>query len=180
MLATRAELRLGLPFPRSSSCSSSVPTTTISPCSPEHRHQLGSGRGTLAPAQSEGRAGSTSPRCPSLSQRLLRGPGGASALQRAGETYPPPAPPAGGGQGRAWSLTSFPCSQQELQLWLPEPGWGVEGYAPRDFALLQLVLDCRGGVSLTSIQILFPGRPFSPVITFSNCILSLRLSWGGL
>lgn len=46
---------------------------------------------------------------------------------------------------------------------------GVESEAPVDFALLQLVRDYRGGVSLsllTSIRILSTGRASSQVIGF--------------
>lgn len=49
---------------------------------------------------------------------------------------------------------------------LLKPGWRVEREALRDFALLQLILHYRGGVSLTSIPILSPGRAFSQVIRF--------------
>lgn len=62
------------------------------------------------------------------------------------------------------SLTSFSYSLLELgESRLREPGCKAEREAPRDFVLLQLVPHGLGGVSLTSIQILFPGRAFSQV-----------------
>ncbi|KAM8780270.1 pituitary adenylate cyclase-activating polypeptide [Rhynchonycteris naso] len=97
--------------------SSSAPATTISPRAPERlrcRRQPKSSSGSLASTQLQGRAHSTSARRPSPSPRQPRGPGGSSSLLQAVETYPPPAPPAGEGQGMAQSLTSFSYSQLEL------------------------------------------------------------------
>lgn len=171
MLATRAEWTLGLP------CPSHLPVVArlqFLSLGYDHLPTLSRvpppawvGPRAPGPGSVRGWAGSTWVRDPSLSPRQVRGPGGASALPRAGETYPPPAPPAGGGQGRARSLTSFPYSQPELgELLLPELAWGAERYAPRDFALLQLVLDYRGGVSFTSMQMLSSAKAFFQVIRF--------------